>query len=142
MDTIWYRNWPLWRGWKNRMTTQNRQTSNTKTKQKNTIHKCAYLKLNRNTVHSIWYTYVMGIYLLVLPSVLVVDMKNEQSCKDYSYWIDHHAIASVKFLMNKDCPKMSLLPVVSTMHQYVLKHIMFNISPKRKCLVSPVTISL
>ena len=37
MDKIWDRksfevggHWPLWRGWKNRMTTQNRQKSNTK----------------------------------------------------------------------------------------------------------------
>jgi len=35
MDTIWYSkyfkvgdHWPLWRGWKKRMTTQNRQKSN------------------------------------------------------------------------------------------------------------------
>jgi len=34
MDKIWDRNpsvgghWPLWRGWKKRMTTQNRQKSN------------------------------------------------------------------------------------------------------------------
>jgi len=29
-DLIWLiRRWPLWRGWKNRMTTQNRQKSNT-----------------------------------------------------------------------------------------------------------------
>jgi len=35
MDTIWDRksfevggHWPLWLGWKNRMTTQNRQKSN------------------------------------------------------------------------------------------------------------------
>jgi len=38
MDKIWDRksfevggHWPLWRGWKNRMTTQNRQKSNAKT---------------------------------------------------------------------------------------------------------------
>jgi len=37
MDKIWDRNsfevgghWPLWRGWKKRMTTQNRQKSNAK----------------------------------------------------------------------------------------------------------------
>jgi len=37
MDKIWDRNplklgdnWPLWRGWKNQMTTQNRQKSNPK----------------------------------------------------------------------------------------------------------------
>ena len=37
MDKIWDRksfevrgHWPLWRGWKNRMTTQNRQKSNAK----------------------------------------------------------------------------------------------------------------
>jgi len=37
MDKIWDRksfevggHWPLWQGWKNRMTTQNRQKSNTK----------------------------------------------------------------------------------------------------------------
>ena len=39
MDKIWDRksfevggHWPLWRGWKNRMTTQNRQKSNAKKK--------------------------------------------------------------------------------------------------------------
>ena len=41
MDKIWDRksfevggHWPLWRGWKNRMTTQNRQKSNAKNKEK------------------------------------------------------------------------------------------------------------
>ena len=44
MDKIWYRksfevggHWPLWREWKKRMTTQNRQKANAKTKQ-NAIH--------------------------------------------------------------------------------------------------------
>jgi len=41
MDKIWDRksfqvrgHWPLWRGWKKRMTTQNRQKSNAKKKKK------------------------------------------------------------------------------------------------------------
>ena len=45
MDKIWYRNpfnvgghWPLWWGWKNRMTTQNRQKVERKKKdKKNTL---------------------------------------------------------------------------------------------------------
>ena len=44
MDKIWCRksfevggHWPLWRGWKKRITTQNRQKSNTK-KEKNNEH--------------------------------------------------------------------------------------------------------
>ena len=52
MDTIWDRksfevggHWPLWRGWKNRMTTQNRQKSNAK---KNSI----YLVIKQDIIFS------------------------------------------------------------------------------------------
>jgi len=51
MDKIWDRkslevgdHWPLWRGLKNRMTTQNRQKSNTKQK------KVLVIQLNRKLV--------------------------------------------------------------------------------------------
>ena len=48
MDTIWHRksfevggHWPLWRGLKNQMTTQNRQKSNAK--KKNPLTVCMFL---------------------------------------------------------------------------------------------------
>ena len=51
MDKIWDRksfevwgHWPLWRGWKHRMTTQNRQKSNAKKKLQNYVHKVTILK--------------------------------------------------------------------------------------------------
>ena len=58
MDKIWDKNsfevgghWPLWRGWKNRMTMQNRPKSNAKKQQKKTTtsssscHRCFITRL-------------------------------------------------------------------------------------------------
>ena len=49
MDKIWNRksfevggHWPLWRGWKNRMTTQNRQKSNGIKKEEQKEKCCVY----------------------------------------------------------------------------------------------------
>ena len=61
MDTIWDRksfevggHWPLWRGWKKRMTTQNRQKSNAK-KTKNKTKQKQHIQYN-DIKHYLFYT--------------------------------------------------------------------------------------
>ena len=56
MDKIWDRksfevggHWPLWRGWKNRMTTQNRQKSNKKINNFKTAY-CNFYSLQKVNV--------------------------------------------------------------------------------------------
>jgi len=51
MDTIWHRksfevggNWPLWRGWKHRTNTQNRQKSNAEKNPKRTKYRITGLQ--------------------------------------------------------------------------------------------------
>jgi len=64
MDKIWDRksfevggHWPLWRGWKKRMTMQNRQKSNTKKQTKNRTVGHRYMCESFN--HSFWPFYIL-----------------------------------------------------------------------------------